>query len=78
MMAQVCNLKPGVFVHTIGDAHLYLNHLEQAKEQLTREPLDLPSLELNPEIKDIDEFTYEDIQVIGYEHHPHITAPISI
>ena len=78
MMAQVCDLEPGVFVHTIGDAHLYLNHLEQAKEQVSREPLKLPSLHLNPNIKDIDEFTFDDIEVIDYEHHQHIAAPISI
>ena len=78
MMAQVCGLKPGVFVHTLGDAHLYNNHLDQARLQITREPLPLPTLKLNPSITDIDEFTYEDIEVIGYEHHPHIKAPISV
>ena len=78
MMAQVCDLEPGVFVHTLGDAHLYNNHLDQARLQITREPLPLPTLKLNPRITDIDEFTYEDIEVIGYEHHPHIKAPISV
>ena len=78
MMAQVCDLKPGVFVHTLGDAHLYNNHLDQARLQIAREPLPLPTLKLNPSITDIDEFTYEDIEVIGYQHHPHIKAPISI
>ena len=78
MMAQVCGLKPGVFVHTLGDAHLYNNHLDQARLQITREPLPLPTLKLNPSITDIDGFTYEDIEVIGYEHHPHIKAPISV
>ena len=78
MMAQVCHLEPGVFVHTLGDAHLYNNHLEQAQLQISREPLALPKLVLNPEITDIDGFTYEDIEVEGYEHHPHIKAPISI
>ena len=78
MMAQVCDLKPGVFVHTLGDAHLYNNHLDQARLQITREPLPLPTLKLNPSITDIDGFTYEDIEVIGYEHHPHIKAPISV
>ena len=78
MMAQVCDLKPGVFVHTLGDAHLYNNHLEQAQLQITRQPLPLPTLKLNPAITDIDAFTYDDIEVVGYEHHPHIKAPISI
>jgi len=78
MMAQVCELEPGVFVHTLGDAHLYNNHLDQARLQITRAPLPLPTLKLNPDIKDIDGFTYEDIEVVGYEHHPHIKAPISV
>ena len=79
MMAQVCELQPGVFVHTIGDAHLYTNHLEQAKLQLSRTPIaPLPTLKLNPNIKNIDDFTYEDIEVLGYEHHPHIKAPIAV
>ena len=78
MMAQVCDLQPGVFVHTLGDAHLYNNHLEQARLQITREPLALPTLRLNEAITDIDEFTYEDIEVVGYQHHPHIKAPISV
>ena len=78
MMAQVCDLKPGTFVHTLGDAHLYNNHLDQARLQISRTPLPLPKLELNPNVKDIDEFTYDDITVFGYEHHPHIKAPISV
>ena len=78
MMAQVCDLQPGVFVHTIGDAHLYNNHLEQARLQITREPMDLPILKLNETITDIDEFTFDDIEVLNYQHHPHISAPISI
>lgn len=78
MMAQVCGLEAGTFVHTLGDAHLYNNHLEQARLQITREPLPLPRLVLNPDVSDIDEFTYEDIKVVGYEHHPHIKAPISV
>ncbi|RJU98114.1 MAG: thymidylate synthase, partial [Candidatus Poseidoniales archaeon] len=73
-----CGLKPGAFVHTIGDAHLYSNHLEQANLQITREPMALPRLKLNPDVMDIDGFTYEDIEVIGYEHHPHISAPIAV
>jgi thymidylate synthase len=79
MMAQVCNLEAGTFVHTIGDAHLYTNHLEQSNLQLSRTPIEpLPTLKLNPDIKNIDDFTYEDIEVIGYEHHPHIKAPIAV
>ena len=69
----------GTFVHTIGDAHLYTNHLEQSNLQLSRTPIEpLPTLKLNPEIKNIDDFSYEDIEVIGYEHHPHIKAPIAV
>ena len=78
MIAQICDLEAGEFVHTIGDAHLYLNHLEQAKLQLSREPLPLPSLKLDETIRNIDDFTYESITVEGYEHHPHISAPISV
>jgi len=78
MVAQICDLEAGEFVHTIGDAHLYLNHLEQAKLQLSREPLPLPRLKLDETIHDIDDFTYESITVEGYEHHPHISAPISV
>ena len=76
MVAQVCSLE-AEFVHTIGDAHLYLNHLEQAKLQLSRQPMSLPKLHLDQNIMDIDEFTYESITE-GYEHHPHISAPISV
>ena len=78
MIAQICNLEPGTFVHTLGDAHLYTNHLEQAKLQVTRTPMALPKLRLNPDVKSIDEFTYEDFEVEGYQHHPHISAPIAI
>lgn len=78
MMAQICGLKAGEFVHTLGDAHLYLNHLEQAKLQLEREPYPLPKLKLNKNINDIDDFTYEDIEILDYQHHPHISAPISV
>ena len=78
MMAQVCDLEVGDFIHTIGDAHLYLNHLEQAKEQVSREPLNLPTLNLDSSIRDIDDFTSEHIEFEGYEHHPHISAPISV
>lgn len=78
MVAQVCGLEAGEFVHTIGDAHLYLNHIEQAKLQLSRQPMSLPKLHLDQNIMDIDQFTYESIIVEGYEHHPHISAPISV
>ncbi len=78
MMAQVCGLGVGDFIHTIGDAHLYLNHLEQAREQVSREPLNLPTLKLDSNIMDIDEFTGDHIAIEGYEHHPHIAAPISV
>lgn len=78
MMAQVCGLEAGTFVHTLGDAHLYNNHLEQSALQITREPMPLPRLKLNETITSIDEFTYEDIEIVDYHHHPHIKAPISI
>ena len=78
MIAQVTGLKPGEFIHTIGDAHLYSNHLEQAREQLTREPKKLPIIEINKDIKNIDDFKFEDFKLIGYEHHPHIKAPIAV
>ena len=78
MIAQICDLEAGTFVHTIGDAHLYNNHLQQAKLQLTREPLPLPKLKLNPKIKEIDDFDFEDIEIVDYQHHPHISAPISV
>jgi thymidylate synthase len=78
MIAQVCGLKPGDFIHTIGDAHLYLNHLDQAREQVGRVPLKLPRLRLTPECTEIDDFSYDDIEIVDYNHHPHITAPISI
>ena len=78
MMAQVCGLEAGDFVHTLGDAHLYNNHLDQAHLQVSRDPLPLPTLKLNPEIEDIDDFTYADVEVVDYNHHPHIKAPISV
>ena len=78
MVAQVCGLKPGVFVHTFGDLHLYSNHLEQAKLQLGREPRPLPEMKLNPEIKNIHEFRFEDFELVGYEPHPGIKAPIAV
>lgn len=78
MMAQVTNLKPGEFVHTTGDTHLYLNHLEQAKLQLTREPRQLPTMTLNPAVKTLEEFTFEDFRLEGYEPWPHIKADVSV
>ncbi|MFV8257575.1 thymidylate synthase [Bdellovibrio bacteriovorus] len=78
MIAQVCNLEVGDFVHTLGDAHLYLNHLEQANLQLTREFRPLPQLKLNPAKKDLFDFTYEDIEIIGYDPHPAIKAEVAV
>ena len=78
MVAQVCGLKPGEFVHTLGDAHLYLNHLDQARLQLSREPLPLPKLKLNPAVDDLFDFRFEDIAIEGYESHPSIKAPIAV
>lgn len=78
MLAQVTGLIPGEFIHTLGDAHLYLNHLEQAKLQLTREPKAAPRLELNPDITSIDDFTFDDIRLSGYESHEAIKATISV
>lgn len=78
MVAQVCDLEPGDFVHTFGDAHLYTNHLEQAKEQLSREPLALPQMKINPDVKSIFDFKFEDFELVGYEAHPHIKAPVAV
>ena len=78
MVAQVCELEPGDFVHTLGDAHLYLNHLNQARLQLTREPRALPRLLINPDRKGIDDFVESDLTVVGYDPHPGIKAPIAI
>jgi len=78
MIAQVCGLKAGDFVHTFGDAHLYSNHADQVETQLTREPLPLPVMLLNPAVTNIFDFTYEDFELIGYECHPGIRAPIAI
>jgi thymidylate synthase len=78
MMAQVCGLKPGEFVHTFGDLHLYQNHLEQAKLQLSREPRPLPQMKLNPAVKNIHDFQFEDFELVGYDPHPGIKAPIAV
>ena len=78
MMAQVTGLRPGTFVHTTGDTHLYLNHLEQARLQLTREPRPLPTMRINPEVKDIFGFSYEDFELVGYEPWAHIKADVSV
>jgi thymidylate synthase len=78
MVAQVCDLEPGDFVHTFGDLHLYANHLEQAREQLTRDFRSLPKMTLNPAIKDIHAFRYEDFTLGGYDPHPAIKAPIAV
>lgn len=78
MMAQVCDLEPGDFVHTFGDAHLYVNHLEQAETQLQRKPFPLPQMQLNPEVKDIFSFTIDDFELLNYQAHPHIKAPVAI
>lgn len=78
MVAQVCDLQPGEFVHTLGDAHLYKNHLDQANLQLTRVPKPLPTMWINPEVKDIFSFTYEDFKLENYEPHPHIKAEVSV
>jgi len=78
MVAQVCGLEAGEFVHTLGDAHLYLNHLDQAKLQLQREPYSLPKMHINPAVKSIFEFGYEDFELSNYQAHPHIQAEISV
>jgi thymidylate synthase len=78
MVAQVCDLKPGEFIHTFGDAHLYANHFEQARLQLTREPRSLPTMILNPSVKDIFAFRFEDFTLEGYDPHPHIKAPVAV
>jgi len=78
MAAQVCDLEPGDFVWTGGDCHLYLNHLEQTREQLSREPRALPTLKMNPAVKDIFAFRFEDFSLEGYDPHPHIKAPVAV
>ena len=78
MVAQVTGLEPGEFIHTFGDAHLYSNHLEQTNEQLSREPHSLPQMKINPEIKSIFDFTYDDFELVDYTSHPHISAPVAV
>lgn len=78
MLAQVCDLEAGEFVHTLGDAHLYSNHMEQVEQQLARETFPLPTMKLNPEIKDIFAFTFDDFELVDYQCHPHIKAPVAI
>ncbi|WP_419148772.1 thymidylate synthase [Pseudoalteromonas 'SMAR'] len=78
MIAQVCDLELGDFVHTFGDAHLYLNHMEQVEQQLSREPFAKPTMKINPEVKDIFGFTFADFELVDYQCHPHIKAPVAI
>ncbi len=78
MVAQVCGLKSGEYIHTFGDLHLYSNHLEQAQEQLAREPRPLPTMRLNSAVKDIHDFVYDDFTLEGYDPHPHIKAPVAV
>ena len=78
MLAQVCGLRPGDFVHTLGDAHLYLNHLDQARLQLSRSPRALPTMRLNPDVRDLFAFRFEDFSLEAYEPHPHIAAPVAV
>ncbi|MGL6072487.1 thymidylate synthase [Craterilacuibacter sp.] len=78
MVAQVCDLEPGDFVHTLGDAHLYSNHLEQAALQLSREPRTLPVMKINPAVKDLFAFSFEDFELVGYDPHPHIKAQVAV
>lgn len=78
MMAQVTSLEPGEFIHTLGDAHIYLNHIDQVKTQLTREPRKLPVMSLNKEVKSLFDFRYEDFNLTGYDPHPHIKAEIAV
>ena len=78
MVAQVTGLQPGEFVHTFGDAHLYSNHLDQVETQLLRDPLPLPTMKMNPDVKSVFDFKYEDFELVGYEAHPHIKAPVAV
>lgn len=78
MIAQVTGLAPGEFIHTLGDAHLYTNHLEQTEEQLSRKPFPLPIMKINPDVSSIFDFTFEDFELVGYESHAHIKAPVAV
>ena len=78
MIAQVCDLEPGEFIHTFGDAHIYTNHFDQVKELLSRTPRPLPEMKINPEVKDIFGFTYGDFELVSYDPHPHIKAPVAV
>lgn len=78
MLAQVCDLQPGEFVHTFGDAHIYSNHMEQVQLQLSRDPRPLPTMKINPNVKDIFEFTYEDFELVNYDPHPHIKGEVAV
>ena len=78
MVARATRLEPGEFIHTLGDAHLYLNHLEQAREQLERTPYPLPAMKLNPDVSDLFSYTFDDFHLVDYRSHPHITAPIAV
>lgn len=78
MMAQVCGLQPGEFVHTFGDVHIYSNHMEQVKLQLTREPYALPEMQINPDVKDINNFTFDDFKLLNYQSHPAIKAKVAV
>ena len=78
VVSQVCGLRPGEFVHTLGDAHIYRNHFDQIRLQLTREPRPLPSMKLNPDVKDIFSFRFEDFTLEGYDPHPHIKGEVAV
>ena len=78
MVAQVTGLKPGEFIHTLGDTHLYVNHLEQVDLQLTREPRPLPKMKINPDVKNIFDFKFEDFELVDYDPHPHIAGKVAV
>ena len=78
MVAQVCDLEPGDFIHSLGDTHIYLNHLEQVDLQLTRQPMPYPTMVINPKVKDISFFKYEDFKVLDYNPYPSIKAPVAV